>query len=46
MAGRDASGITKYETDVKPFLIPFDALYASNSTSSDLNKSTVIITVK
>ena len=46
MAGGDPSGVTKYETDVKPFLIPFDALYASNSTSSDLNKSTVIITVK
>jgi hypothetical protein len=45
MAGGGQSG-SKYETDVKPFLIPFDALYASNSTSSDLNKSTVIITVK
>ena len=45
MAGGGLSG-SKYETDVKPFLIPFDALYASNSTSSDLNKSTVIITVK
>ena len=45
MAGGGQSG-SKYDTDVKPFLIPFDALYASNSTSSDLNKSTVIITVK
>jgi hypothetical protein len=45
MAGGGQS-VSKYETDVKPFLIPFDALYASNSTSSDLNKSTVIITVK
>jgi hypothetical protein len=44
MAGGQSG--SKYETDVKPFLIPFDALYASNSTSSDLNKSTVIITVK
>jgi hypothetical protein len=41
-----AGGDPKYETDVKPFLVPFDALYASSSTSSDLNKSTVIITVK
>jgi hypothetical protein len=45
MAGSGQSG-AKYETDVKPFLVPFDALYASNSTSSDLTKSTVIITVK
>ena len=44
MAGGGQSG--KYETDVKPFLVPFDALYASSSTSSDLTKSTVIITVK
>ena len=46
MAAGNPSGVATYETDAKPFLVPFDALYASNSTSSDLNKSTVIITVK
>ena len=46
MAGGEPVRQPSTRTDVKPFLIPFDALYASNSTSSDLNKSTVIITVK
>ena len=46
IASGDPAALTKYETDVKPFLVPFDALFASNSTGSGLTTSTVIITVK
>ncbi len=46
MVGKDAAAKAKYESDVKPFLVPFDALYASSATSGDLTTSTVIITVK
>ena len=42
----DAAGLKKYETDVKPFLAPFDALIASNSVGGDLTRSTIVITVK
>ena len=42
----DAAALKKYETDVKPFLAPFDALIASNSAGGDLTTSTVVITVK
>jgi hypothetical protein len=45
MADADPSALTEYETEVKPFLLPFDAMFASSSTGSDLNSSTVIITV-
>ena len=41
-----ASAMTKYTSDVKPFLEPFDALYASGTTGSDVTRSTVFITVK
>ncbi len=46
IASGDPAALTKYDTDVKPFLVPFDALFASNSTGSGLTTSTVIITVK
>jgi len=46
MKGADATALKGYETDVKPFLTPFDALAASHSVGSDVNRSTVIITVK
>jgi hypothetical protein len=42
----DAAGLKKYETDVRPFLAPFDALIASNSVGGDLARSTIVITVK
>jgi hypothetical protein len=45
-AGADATAITKYQSDIKPFLAPFDAIYASSSTSSDLNRSVIYVTVK
>jgi hypothetical protein len=46
IASGDASALAKYESDVKPFLVPFDALFMSSSTGSDLTSTTVIITVK
>lgn len=46
MAGADASERAEYETELKPFLLPFDALFASNETGSDRTTSTVIVTVK
>jgi hypothetical protein len=42
----DAAALKKYETDVKPFLAPFDALIASNSVGGDLTRSTIVITVQ
>ncbi len=42
----DAAARKTYETDIKPFLTPLDALVASGSVSGDLTHSKVIITVK
>ena len=42
----DAAALKEYETNVKPFLAPFDALIASNSVGGDLTRSTIVITVK
>lgn len=42
----DAAGIAKYETDVKPFLVPFDAMFAAGSIDGDLSRSVIYITVK
>jgi uncharacterized protein DUF3352 len=46
LVGADAAERKHYETDVKPFLTPFDALVASGSVSGDLTTSTLIVTVK
>lgn len=35
-----------YDQDVKPFLVPFDAVIASNSVKGDVIRSRIIITVK
>ncbi len=45
-AGADPAAVAKYQSDIKPFLAPFDALYASSSTSTDLSRSVIYITVK
>ena len=42
----DPTAIARYEKDLKPFLIPFDALIASGSVAGDVNRSVVIVTVK
>src|SRR5436190_2221465 len=45
-SGADPAAITKYQTDLKPFLEPFDAVYASSSTGNDLDRSVIYVTVK
>ena len=42
----DAAELKKYETDVKPFLVPFDAMFAAGSIDGDLTRSVIHITVK
>jgi hypothetical protein len=42
--GPDA--LAKYERDVKPFLVPFDAILMSSSVSGDMTRSTIYITAK
>jgi hypothetical protein len=41
-----AAALAKYQTDVKPFLEPFDALVASGSVNGDMTRTRVFITVK
>ena len=45
-AGADPAAATRYQSDVKPFLAPFDAMYASSSTGNDVNRSVIYVTVK
>ena len=40
------AGLARYETDIKPFLVPFDAVVASGSVSGGMTRSVVYITVK
>ncbi len=42
----DAAELAKYEKEIKPFLVPFDALFASGSIDGDLGHSVIYITVK
>jgi hypothetical protein len=42
----DAAELKKYETDIKPFLVPFDAMFAAGSIDGDLTRSVIYITVK
>lgn len=42
----DAAGLAKYQKEIKPFLVPFDALFASGSVDGDLSRSVIYITVK
>jgi len=46
MSSADAAGYARYQTDVQPFLKPFDAMIFASSISGDLNKSVFIVTVK
>jgi hypothetical protein len=42
----DPSAMAKYKSDVQPYLAPFDALAGAGSVGGDLNRATLIITVK
>jgi hypothetical protein len=46
MADADPAERAEYETEIKPFLTPIDALIGSSSITGDLSRSTVIVTVK
>lgn len=46
MANAQASERAEYETNIRPFLVPIDALVASTSIQGDISRSTVIVTVK
>ncbi|HLO35876.1 MAG TPA: DUF3352 domain-containing protein, partial [Candidatus Deferrimicrobium sp.] len=46
MASGDPASFAKYQTDVQPFLKPFDAMLLASSVSGDLTKSVFIVTVK
>jgi hypothetical protein len=46
VAGADPSAVAGYEQDVKLYLAPFDALFASGSVKGDVFSSKVIVTVK
>jgi hypothetical protein len=46
ISSHDPSALKAYETEVKPFLVPFDAFVASGSVAGDLDHSDAIITVK
>ena len=46
LANADAAELADYEQNVKPFLVPLDAVIASASANGDINHSTLIVTVK
>jgi hypothetical protein len=46
MVNADPSELARYETDVKPFLVPFDAVIGSSTVKDDVFHSRVIVTVK
>lgn len=47
LAGQaDASALKDYQANVEPYLAPFDALAASSSVGGDVDRSTLVITVK
>jgi hypothetical protein len=42
----DPSAVARYEQEVKPYLVPFDALVVSNSVKGAVQTPTIIVTVK
>jgi hypothetical protein len=46
LTNADAAERAEYETNIKPFLVPFDAMAASNAIVGEVNRSTTIVTVK
>ena len=46
MAGTGAAELAQYEQEYKPFLLPIDAVIASNSVKGDVVRSRIIVTVK
>jgi hypothetical protein len=42
----DAEALAKYEAEVKPFLLPFDAYIQSSSVGGELSQTKAVITIK
>ena len=40
-----AAALSKYETDVKPYLVPLDAIVSGGSAGTDLDRSSMILSV-
>ena len=45
-ATEDPAGYKTYQTDIEPYLEPFDSLFVGSSIDGDLGKSVVIISVQ
>ncbi len=46
MTNADPAERAEYETNVKPFLVPFDAVAGSSTIVGDVSRATTIVTVK
>ncbi len=46
MSTADPAAYSRYQTEMQPFLKPFDAMFLGSSISGDLSKSVFIVTVK
>jgi hypothetical protein len=46
LAASEPADVAHYELEVKPFLLPFDALVGSSVVQGDVVRNTVIVTVK
>ena len=46
MSTADPASFARYQTEMQPFLKPFDAMIFASSISGDLSKSVFIVTVK
>ena len=46
LANADPAAVAAYEQEVKPFLVPFDALAVGAAVDGEMTRSTTIVTVK
>ena len=46
LANADPAAVAAYEQEVKPFLVPFDALAVAAAVDGEMTRSTTIVTVK
>jgi uncharacterized protein DUF3352 len=46
LTANEPAEVAAYEQEIKPFLVPFDVIFATTSVDGDLNHSTTIVTVK
>lgn len=46
LSATEPAGVARYEQEVRPFLLPFDALVGSSAVQGDVVHNTVIVTVR